>query len=304
MLQQTRVAAVIPYYERFLARFPTVETLANAPAAELLAHWAGLGYYCRARNLQNAAKSIAAAGRFPSSHEDILALPGIGDYTAAAVASMAFDLPYAVLDGNVFRVLSRLYGDSTNIASSAGKRVFSELAGKVLDREHPGAFNQAMMELGATVCLPKTPQCLLCPVAAHCKARAENRTGNLPVKIVQRKSVRRERVLYWIERNGEVLAWQRPANSRLMAGFWELPEAAQLPGAEAGEILGSLKHGITIYDYRFQVVAADAPVERGVCVWKALSELNNQPLSTIFRKAMRVVGNPTQPVLVKRAVSG
>ena len=130
MLQQTRVTAVIPYFARFLARFPTVQVLAEAPEAELLAHWAGLGYYYRARNLQKAAQAIMEAGSFPQGHAAILALPGIGDYTAAAVASIAFDLPFAVLDGNVFRVLSRLFGDATDIASGAGKKHFAVLADK------------------------------------------------------------------------------------------------------------------------------------------------------------------------------
>ncbi len=288
MLQQTRVAAVIPYFERFLTRFPTVESLANANEHDLLAHWAGLGYYYRARNLQKAARAIVLAGEFPSSHEAILALPGIGDYTAAAVASIAFDLPFAVLDGNVLRVLSRLFADATNIASPSGKKHFSVLAGQVLDSEHPGQFNQAMMELGATICLPKAPQCLLCPVAAHCSARAQNRTAELPVKVLNKRSVKQERILYWIERTGSVLAWQRGPNSRLMPGFWELPEAEQLPKVVAGATLGAFKHGITIYDYRFQVVSAEAPADCRECVWKPLDELAGAPLSTVFRKAIRV----------------
>lgn len=304
MLQQTRVAAVIPYFDRFLRRFPTVEALAAAPEPELLAQWAGLGYYYRARNLQKAARAIVAAGQFPSSHEGILALPGIGDYTAAAVASIAFNLPFAVLDGNVFRVLSRLFADGTNIASTAGKKRFASLASEVLDIEQPGTFNQAMMELGATVCLPKAPQCLVCPVAGHCQARAENRMGEFPVKVVEKKSVRVERVLYWIERAGEVLVWQRPADSRLMAGFWELPEASELAGVEARDELGLFRHGITVYDYRFKVVSAVTPESVGKCVWVGLDVLDGLPLSTIFRKALQVVENRRAGLRVKSAVGG
>lgn len=303
MLQQTRVAAVIPYFERFLARFPTVDVLAEAEESELLGHWAGLGYYYRARNLQKAARAIVAAGTFPQSYEAILGLPGIGEYTAAAISSIAFNLPRAVLDGNVFRVLSRLHGDGTNIASGQGKKHFTRLADATLDRERPGTFNQAIMELGATVCLPKSPQCLLCPVAADCVARAQHRTSELPVKIVERKSVRHDRVVYWIERDGEVLAWQRPAHSRLMPGFWELPEAEQLPGVATGEIMGAFKHGITIHDYRFQVMKASAPAVLGVCCWKPLKEMEAAPVSTIFRKARRVVENLVRPLRVKVAVS-
>ena len=304
MLQQTRVAAVIPYFERFLKRFPTVDALANAPEPELLAQWAGLGYYYRARNLQKAAQAIVALGEFPSTHAGILALPGIGDYTAAAVASIAFDLPFAVLDGNVFRVLSRLFADGTDIASTAGKKRFASLASEVLDREQPGTFNQAMMELGATVCLPKGPQCLVCPVSEHCQARAGNRMGEFPVKVVEKKSVRVERVLYWIERDRQVLVWRRAADSRLMAGFWELPEASELADVVMGQELGLFRHGITVYDYRFKVVSAVVPESLGNCVWVGLDVLSGLPLSTIFRKALRVVDNRRTGLRVKSAVGG
>ncbi len=303
MLQQTRVAAVIPYFERFLTRFPTVESLAAAQEADLLSHWAGLGYYYRARNLQKAALAIVAAGAFPATYETLLMLPGIGEYTAAAVASIAFDLPHAVLDGNVFRVLSRLFADRTNIASASGKKHFAALADQVLDRDNPAAFNQAMMELGATVCLSKSPQCLLCPLAFCCKAREQNQTDDLPVKIVDKRSVKVERTLYWIERENQLLAWQRPADSRLMPGFWELPEEAQLPDVVVGSTLSAFKHGITIYDYRFQVVSAGAPASIGGCEWLNFDQLTALPLSTVFRKALRTVGNRNKLVHVQAAGS-
>jgi A/G-specific adenine glycosylase len=302
MLQQTRVAAVIPYFERFLHRFPTVEALANAPEPELLAHWAGLGYYDRARNLRKAAQTISASGSFPRTHAEILALPGIGDYTAAAISSIAFNLPFAVLDGNVFRVLSRLFADPTNIASTAGKKRFAELASHILDQEHPGDFNQAMMELGATLCLLKSPQCLVCPVSQHCQARAQNRMTDFPVNLVPKKSTRVDRTLYWIQRAGEVLVWQRPADSRLMAGFWELPEASELADVEAAQELGLFRHGITVYDYRFKVVTAATPQSLGKCVWINLDALGKLPLSTIFRKALRVVDNQQKTLRVNSAV--
>jgi A/G-specific adenine glycosylase len=295
MLQQTRVAAVIPYFEKFLARFPTVESLAAAPEPDLLSHWAGLGYYYRARNLQKAAQAIVQAGAFPATYEALLALPGIGEYTAAAISSIAFNLPHAVLDGNVFRVLSRLFADRTNIADASGKKHFALLAAQLLDRENPAAFNQAMMELGATICLPKSPQCLLCPLAFCCQARQQNQAAHLPVKIVDKKSLKVERTLFWIERTGEVLAWQRPADSRLMPGFWELPEPAQLPDAAANETLGAFKHGITIYDYRFQLCSANPPAHLGPCQWLSLDEMQTLPLSTIFRKAIRAITNQAKP---------
>jgi len=290
MLQQTRVAAVIPYYERFLSRFPTFQALADAPEAELLAHWAGLGYYYRARNLQKAAQVMREKGRFPISYEEIRCLPGVGDYTAAAIASIAFDLPHAALDGNVFRVLSRVCDDATNIASSAGRKHFARIADELLDGTEPGMFNQAMMELGATICLPNNPQCLLCPVARFCGARVSGRQEELPVKISARKSVEEHRTVFWIEHGGALLLWQRAANSRLMPGFWELPERAQLPAVAAGRKLGSFRHGITFYNYRFDVAEASVPVDAGACQWIALEALANLPLSTVLKKAKGVVG--------------
>ena len=289
MLQQTRVAAVIPYYERFLARFPGFRTLADAPEPEVLACWAGLGYYYRARNLQIAARLMRELGRFPSTYEEIRRLPGIGDYTAAAVGSIGFDLPYAVVDGNVFRVLSRIFADSTNIAGSRGHKHFAALAGKLLDRSQPGAFNQAVMELGATVCLPKNPQCLLCPISTLCRALRSGRQNDLPVKIVRQKSVREERELFWIERDGKLLVWQRPAASRLMPGFWELPERDQLPQIAAGRKLGSFRHTITFHIYRFELIEAAPPPDIGRCRWVTLEDPMAIPASTVLKKAVRIV---------------
>ncbi|HEX4228698.1 MAG TPA: A/G-specific adenine glycosylase [Bryobacteraceae bacterium] len=289
MLQQTRVAAVIPYYDRFLARFPSVEVLANAPEEDLLAHWAGLGYYSRARNLQKAAQRIAIAGGFPTTYEGICELPGVGDYTAAAVASIAFDLPHVVLDGNVFRVLSRLFNDSMNIKSPHARRHFAKLADELMDPAQPGDFNQAMMELGATVCLPRAPRCLLCPVAEFCRAReAQTQTG-LPTRVAAPRNAAEQRTLYWIERDGQLLLWQRPADARLMPGFWELPERDQLPQVEAGEVIGMFRHGITVHDYRFTIVHSTPPQETGACRWVPLSDLNCLPSSTVLRKAWTVV---------------
>ena len=181
MLQQTRVAAVIPFYERFLSRFPTAKHLADAPQEDLLAHWAGLGYYYRSRNLQKAARQISIRGCFPATHDEIRELAGVGDYTAAAVASIAFNLPHAAVDGNVFRVLSRVLNDTTNIASLDGKRHFAAQADQLLDREQPGHHNQALIELGATISLPKNPQCLLCPDQTQSDAARTGTQNVLPV---------------------------------------------------------------------------------------------------------------------------
>ncbi len=231
MLQQTRVAAALPFYRNFVRQFPDFRALAQASESDLLSAWAGLGYYYRARNLQKAAQMMCADGAFPDSYVELRGLPGIGDYTAAAVASIAFGLPHAVLDGNVFRVLARLLGDGTDISSSDGRKHFSMLAATVLDHGLPGAFNQAMMELGATVCLPRNPQCLVCPVSHYCRAKGKGTQQELPVNASKQKPVREDRVLFWIEQGTSLLAWKRSKESRLMPGFWELPETAQVGDA-------------------------------------------------------------------------
>jgi A/G-specific adenine glycosylase len=184
MLQQTRVAAVIPYYERFLERFPDVRALAEAPQEEVLRLWSGLGYYSRARNLQRAAQKIVAKhhGKFPRDFNKALALPGIGQYTAAAILSIAYDEKHAVLDGNVARVLARLGAIRGDLHEAKRWRGLRETADNLLDPKSPGEWNQAMMELGATVCVPRAPQCLLCPIAKFCRARQLGLAERLPEK--------------------------------------------------------------------------------------------------------------------------
>jgi len=191
MLQQTRVAAVIPYYEKFLARFPDVKSLAEAPQQEVLRLWSGLGYYSRARNLQRAAQQIVAQhrGEFPRTREEVLALSGIGEYTAAAIMSIAFDEPLAVLDGNVARVIARLEVLRGDLRQPQRWRNLQISANQLLALETPGDWNQAMMELGATVCTPKSPQCLVCPVAEFCEGRKLGIAELLPEKRENRDSV-------------------------------------------------------------------------------------------------------------------
>jgi A/G-specific adenine glycosylase len=191
MLQQTRVAAVIPYYERFVNRFPDVHVLAAAPEEEVLRLWSGLGYYSRARNLQKAAKQIVTkhAGQFPTRVDDALALPGIGNYTAAAILSIAFGEELAVLDGNVARVLARLGAIRGDLRESRRWQELQKSADKYLDPQSPGDWNQAMMELGATRCTPKSPQCLICPVAQFCEGRKLGIVESLPEKRKKRATV-------------------------------------------------------------------------------------------------------------------
>jgi A/G-specific adenine glycosylase len=289
MLQQTRVAAVLGYYERFLSRFPDVHSLADAPEVDLLAHWAGLGYYYRARNMQKAARQILETGSFPDSYESIRELPGIGEYTAAALASIAFDLPHPVVDGNVYRVLSRLLCDRTNIAAGNARKHFTALADTLLDRNSPGDFNQAIMELGATVCLPKKPLCLLCPVSGICKARQAGIQETLPVKIKPRRSIEATRTVLWIENDGKLLLWQRPPSVRLMPGFWELPEPEHIPNAQVGAALGHFGHAITIHNYRFEVHIASVSNTPELCRWISLDEFARLPISTVLKKARKLV---------------
>jgi A/G-specific adenine glycosylase len=182
ILQQTRIAQGTAYWERFMSRFPTVDVLASAPEDEVMRLWQGLGYYSRARNLHAAAKQIVALGGFPSTLEGIRALKGVGDYTAAAIGSIAFDLPAAVVDGNVYRVLARCFGIATPIGTTAGKHEFTALAQSLLPEDHPAAFNQAMMDFGAMVCTPASPSCDACPFASRCDAIRTGRIGLLPVK--------------------------------------------------------------------------------------------------------------------------
>jgi len=191
MLQQTRVAAAIPYYEKFLQRFPDVHTLAAAPQDEVLRLWSGLGYYSRARNLQKAAQQIVAkrGGEFPTRLEDALLLPGIGNYTAAAILSIAFGGKQAVLDGNVARVLARLGAIRGELRESKNWQTLQKNADRLLDPESPGDWNQAMMELGATLCTPRSPRCLLCPVAQFCEGRKLGIAESLPEKRKERATV-------------------------------------------------------------------------------------------------------------------
>ena len=225
MLQQTRVAAVLDYYRRFLEEVPDVETLANLPEERLMKLWQGLGYYSRARNLQSAAKQIMEAhgGVFPSDYESVRALKGVGDYTAGAICSIAFSQPVPAVDGNVLRVVSRVTGDDGDIASLAMKKKVTEALRPLIPLHAPGAFTQAMMELGATVCLPNgAPLCDRCPAHGFCTARIQNRTAELPVKARQKARRVEERTVWLIFHDGKVALRRRPGKG-LLAGLWEYP---------------------------------------------------------------------------------
>jgi A/G-specific adenine glycosylase len=274
MLQQTRVAAVIEYYQRFLQRFPSIEKLAQARERSVLAAWSGLGYYRRARMLHATAKQVVKdhGGRFPNNAEGLQTLPGIGRYTAAAIASIAFDEPVAVVDGNVERVLGRLLSKDL-----PGEEMW-KAAQALLDRKKPGDFNQAMMELGATVCLPRQPLCLTCPVHAGCATRGEGVAVGKPSRQHKRE------VTYTLaRRNGSIFLVQRPRASSLMPGMWELPETHNRNG---GQISFQLRHSITVTDYNVAVVEAASPSD-AAGQWIETKRLATFPLTGLARKILR-----------------
>ena len=280
MLQQTRVAAVIERYHEFLRRFPTVQKLAAAREASVLAAWSGLGYYRRARMMHAAAKIIARKldGRFPTTSLEWRDLPGIGRYTAAAIASIAFEEPIAVVDGNVERVLLRIIGRHLE-----GEDFWRE-AENLLDRSHPGDFNQAMMELGATVCTPRGPTCLACPIIDLCATRGEH-----PVSEKSPRQHKRE-INYALHRrnqNGrppEVFLVQRPRDARLMAGMWELPEI-EAPCTTTKPAF-TVRHSITVTNYTVRVWHQNIPKE-GSGKWTAPSQLPKLALTGLARKILR-----------------
>jgi A/G-specific adenine glycosylase len=224
MLQQTRIDTALPYYQRFVERFPTVRALADAKLDDVLRLWAGLGYYTRARNLHKAAQIVVSEcdGEFPRTAEQLQQLPGVGRYTAGAIASVAFGQPVPVVDGNVRRVLARLFAIEGNIAAAAATRRVWQLAERLVAPRAPGAFNQALMELGACVCLPKNPSCPTCPLRKWCSAAAQGIQERLPKRPRKKPVPRVQAAAAAIRRNGRYLIVKRPARG-LLGGLWGLP---------------------------------------------------------------------------------
>ncbi|MBP7693364.1 MAG: A/G-specific adenine glycosylase [Anaerolineales bacterium] len=256
MLQQTQVETVKPYYARWLKRFPTVHALAAAPQQEVLALWEGLGYYSRARNLHRAAQTVAAehAGRLPRTVAELLALPGIGRYTAAAIASIAFGVDAAVLDGNVKRVLARVFDYAEDVKSPRGERDLQALAERLLPAGRAGDYNQALMDLGATVCTPRAPACERCPVLELCQARARGRELQRPVVKPRAPTPHHTLAVAVIHKLGRVLLVQRPA-AELLGGLWAFPTAR----VEAGSLAVPQALGQTVRaDYALEI-AVQAP---------------------------------------------
>jgi A/G-specific adenine glycosylase len=261
MLQQTRVPVAIPYYQRFLHAFPTVKKLARAPAERVLGHWAGLGYYQRARHLHAAAKKIVRehAGRFPQTLEAALALPGVGAYTARAVLSIAYRRPVAVVDGNVARVLARVF--LLRGADINHRAAFQALADRLVARRRPGDFNQALMELGSTVCLPRRPRCSACPLEKLCAARRAGLERRLPRRQPERARPRVTLSVVVPRCDGCVLLVREAQG--LFSGLWHFPYArgkrpAQVDGARALRLITMLEHPTTMRDLVLRVYTAEA----------------------------------------------
>ena len=306
MLQQTRVETVIPFYLRFLQRFPGVEELAAADEQEVLSLWSGLGYYGRARRMHLAARAIVGEGGvFPRSVEGLKALPGIGDYTAAAVASIAFGVLVPVLDGNVERVMARWIGFGGDPRKAAGKRKLLEAAASLLVRDRPGDGNQAMMELGATVCLPRSPECPICPLRAGCVAFAEGHPERYPARRARRSPVRVRRISALVRQGDRVLLVKRPADAEVLAGAWEVPWVDWAAAAEAevglgrryggswklGSSRGWVRHGITFRVLEVEVREASvgdsgAVAEAGEAQWFLPEECRRIHVSSLLFKIL------------------
>jgi A/G-specific adenine glycosylase len=296
MLQQTRVAAVLDHYARWMERFPSIEALAEAEEDDVLAAWSGLGYYRRARFLHQGAKRVSGefGGRLPRTAAELRRLPGIGAYTSAAIASIAFGEAAAVVDGNVERVLLRQTGcgepgaKETEATLTAGQ--VQALAAQLLDPERPGDFNQAMMELGATVCLPQAPLCLHCPVQKSCRTRGEHSTA-------KRRPTTDDELQYALWRRGspgalQVLLERRPSTATVMPGMWELPRLGNANGASERPLI-RLRHAIMQTNFRVSVFeAAGTPGGTGSddLRWIEAAKLSELPLTGLARKILLRLG--------------
>ncbi len=309
MLQQTRVETVVPYYQAFLERFPSVEILAAASVDQVLASWSGLGYYRRARQLHEAARRIATMESFPVSSLELQKLPGIGPYTAAAVASQAFDEPVPVLDGNVERVLSRRLGVDQDPKRRAVRRILLECASRLLDPIRPGDSNQALMELGATICRPREPHCRSCPLRRGCQARRSGDPERFPLPRRRRAVEKVELAVAVAAVGGRVLLFRRPGDSELLAGMWELPNVPRRGTLAVREesfaqryggrwrlepASASVRHAMThralsLYVHPARFNAGESVGEGPEAGWFTAADRVDLPLSSMVRKALRAL---------------
>jgi A/G-specific adenine glycosylase len=290
MLQQTTVAAVRDYFHRFTARWPTVGALAAAADAEVMAEWAGLGYYARARNLLKCARAVVAdhGGRFPDSRDGLIRLPGIGPYTASAIAAIAFDEPATVVDGNVERVMARMFRVETPLPGA--KSELTALAARLSPAARPGDYAQAVMDLGATICTPRSPACGLCPWAPACTARAAGVQADLPRKAAKAGKPVRQGTVWLGHRSGAILVERRPDRGLLggMPGFpgdgWDGAGGAA-PGEADWQRVGEVRHTFTHFHLILAVLVArvDGPTLRGD--WVARADFRPASLPTVMRKA-------------------
>lgn len=299
MLQQTTVAAVIPYFEKFTARWPSVANLASADDAEVMAAWAGLGYYARARNLLACARAVAAmGGTFPDSEQGLRALPGLGDYTAAAVAAIAFARRAVVVDANVERVVARLFAIAE--ALPAARKAIRAAADAITPHERAGDFAQAMMDLGAQVCTSRAPKCLICPLGAMCSAREQGEAERYPVKSAKKARPLRKGRAWWIERDGAVLLVRRPGKG-LLGGMRALPDdgwSARADGTGPPPLPGdwqrhgAVQHVFTHFALELQVLVwsgEECCDPDGVAgEWWPLDQIGEAGLPTLFGKAARL----------------
>ncbi|OWV94809.1 A/G-specific adenine glycosylase [Rhizobium sp. R72] len=300
MLQQTTVPAVKPYFANFLARWPTVRDLADAPSEDVMAAWAGLGYYARARNLKKCAEAVAGEhdGVFPDSEDGLKSLPGIGDYTAAAVAAIAFNRQAAVMDGNVERVISRLYAIATPLP--AAKPLMKQKVALLTPKDRPGDFAQAMMDLGATICTPKRPACSLCPFNGSCEALRLHDPERFPVKAAKKeKPIRQGAAFIAVTADGDVLL-RRRIESGLLGGMTEVPttgwtarqdgetSANAAPFLAAWEPCGAVTHVFTHFELRLSIyrVAIPSRIQVDNGWWEPVTNLESQALPTVMKKAI------------------
>ena len=282
MLQQTQVSTVIPYWERWMRELPDIESLASASEQRVLKLWEGLGYYTRARNLHRAAKSLNGQ-RFPREYEEVLKLPGIGRYTAGAICSIAFNRPTPVVDGNVRRVLSRLFARGNDPWEYARELV--SIAARLKAPRSCGALNQALMELGAVICSPREPRCDDCPLASLCRARALDRIADFPSRLARPAVTHRRFAAFVYHHNGRYLVRQRPSDV-VNARLWEFPNVEVLDGASfKGQRLCAFKHSITRYRIAVEAyLVLGKPNVAGK--WLPLDRLDRLPFSSAHRKIL------------------
>jgi A/G-specific adenine glycosylase len=314
MLQQTTVAAVKPFFLRFLERFPTLDSLAEAPGEAVMGAWAGLGYYSRARNLHACAKAVAARGAFPDDEAGLRALPGVGPYTAAAIAAIVFDRVAAAVDGNVERVASRLFAVETPLP--AAKPAIKALVLALVPPDRPGDFAQALMELGATICTPRRPACALCPWMTPCQARASGSQVLFPVKAAKREGeLRRGAAFVALRHDDALLLRTRPARG-LLGSMAEPPVSEWRADYDpAGAVLdaplearwtrlpGHVRHVFTHFPLELTVlfarVGASTPSPEGMR-WTPRKELDGEPLPNLFKKVLAHALGPTPPTAARR----